>query len=180
MNKKLLALGVAVATGTVALASSASAFWGGGMDMTADKFAEFKTMVAQSSDFESFREAMDARREAMQAEREAFQEKIDHSVENIDNGVIRTITSDDADVVAKLQSREQRERKGPHAEDVSRVVENISNGIKITITSDDADMVERIQNQSENPRMGRGEGKGRNGKRGFGKGGRFQNQETQE
>ncbi|NJP03902.1 hypothetical protein HC823_01365 [Candidatus Gracilibacteria bacterium] len=188
MNKKLLALGVAVATGTVALASSASAFWGG--DMTAEKFEEFKTMVSQSVDFESFRETMKSRHEGMKAEREAFQESITRSVENIDNGVIQTLTSEDPEVVTKLQSREDREPQGPHAEDISRVVENISNGIKITLTSDDAEIVERIQNRAENPNMGKGgHGKQKLGRRGngegreFGKGGRFgkfQDSENQE
>jgi hypothetical protein len=164
MNKKLLGLGVVLATGGIALATSVGAFWGG--NMTADKFQEFKAMVSQSTDFESFRAAMKVQRGDMMGQRQNFQDKVSFSVENIENGVIRTITSEDADVVSKLQSREM---KTPKNENVTRTVENISNGVKITITSEDADEVTHIQSQGENPRMG---GRGQGGKHGFGKGNR--------
>ena len=166
MNKKLLGLGVALATGTVILTSSASAFWGG--NMTAERFEEFKTMVSQSTDFGSFQEMMKSQRGEMRANRQFMRENLTHSVENISNGVIRTITSDDAGTVEKLHTREARPSRN---EDVTRTIEKLENGLKITIISDDADLVEKIQSRGEHPQMGRQgrRGQGRNGQQGQGR-----------
>jgi len=142
----LLVLGTSVA--------STSAFMGGRQMMTPDRFAEFKAIVAQSDTAESFQESMKTIREAHQAEMQTIKDSVTQSIENIENGVIKTITSDNADMVAKLQSREDR---SPKNEAVTHSVELIANGVKITITSDDSELVERIQ---ENSDKGFGEGRG--------------------
>ena len=77
------------------------------------------------------------------AQMRELSDSIERSVENIDNGVIITMTSDDADAVEMLQSREA---KGPQNDDVTRTQENIDNGVRITITSDDEDTVAKFKN----------------------------------
>ena len=87
-------------------------------------------------------------------------DSIERSVENIDNGVIITMTSDDADAVEMLQSREA---KGPQNDDVTRTQENIDNGVRITITSDDEDTVAKIQEhaaEGKGPEFGEHRGGG--------------------
>ncbi len=167
----LLVLGTSVA--------SASAFWGG-PQMTSDRFDEFKAIVSQSDTFEAFQESMKTIREAHKAEMESMKEKITHSVENIDNGVVKIVTSNDAEVVAHLQSRhENRPERG--REEVTHSVENISNGVKITITSDDPEIVERIQSRSETPgfRKGRGHKMGMGMEKGEGLEKRFEKAEIE-
>lgn len=91
---------------------------------------------------------METIREQHKAEMESMQEKITRSVENIENGIVQTVTSDDADIVAKIQTQHSNMPQRGN-DKISRIVENITNGVKITITSDDADMVEHLQNRSE-------------------------------
>jgi len=126
--------------------------------MTSDRFAEFKSTLSQSGDYESFQESMKTLREGRRAERQSMREKITHSVENIANGVVKTITSDDTDVVAQIQSRGVE--NAPRNENVTRTVENLSNGIKVTTTSDDSEIVERMQNYADKKGSGEGMGQG--------------------
>lgn len=79
-------------------------------------------------------------------ERPDFSENTEKTVTNLSNGVQVTITSDDADVVAKLQAKEQRESK---SDEISIVKTNLSNGIQITVTTDNLTLIERIQNRAE-------------------------------
>jgi TusA-related sulfurtransferase len=135
-------------------------------NITQEQFEELKTLIAQHSDFSSFKEALIAKiaekreafknmteeerqafRKERQGERNKFREsyrKIDRSVEKISNGVVLTITSTDSEVVTKIQEREKREH--PKRENIERNIKLIENGVEITITSDDTDIVERIQN----------------------------------
>lgn len=94
------------------------------------------------------------------AQMRELSDSIERSVENIDNGVIITMTSDDADAVEMLQSREA---KGPQNDDVTRTQENIDNGVRITITSDDEDTVAKIQEhaaEGKGPEFGEHRGGG--------------------
>ncbi|HEY5713741.1 MAG TPA: hypothetical protein VIT68_00105 [Candidatus Gracilibacteria bacterium] len=127
--KKFIALSALVVAPFV-FGSQANAFWGGGFDE--DRFTEMKTMFSQHSTFESFKSAMEAKRAerkaafdnmtdeekaAMKAKRggrggkggfgkgHGFGENVERTTENIANGVIITLTSDDADVIEKLQTR---------------------------------------------------------------------------
>ncbi|MEK7673237.1 MAG: hypothetical protein AAB373_05115 [Patescibacteria group bacterium] len=71
---------------------------------------------------------------------------IEHSVEKITNGVVLTLTSTDAAVVAKLQSAEHPPKgHGLMDDSVTIVKENISNGVKVTMTSTDPEIVAKIQ-----------------------------------
>ena len=102
------------------------------------------------------------------AQMRELSDSIERSVENIDNGVIITMTSDDADAVEMLQSREA---KGPQNDDVTRTQENIDNGVRITITSDDEDTVAKIQEhaaEGKGPEFGEHRGGGRRGNMGKG------------
>jgi TusA-related sulfurtransferase len=84
-----------------------------------------------------------------------FMQNVTHTVEKIDNGVVITLTSDDADVVQKLQDREANfdANHGPvqNLENVTRSVINLDNGVQITMTSDDPDTVAQLQ---EGPKGG--------------------------
>lgn len=82
-------------------------------------------------------------------------EDVERSVEKISDGVIETITSDDEDIVEKLQNHEP---PAPRDESLTVVKENITNGIRITKTSDDAQTVERLHERADNPRQGSGNG----------------------
>jgi|GEM_PF-1322799 hypothetical protein len=155
----LLVLGTGVA--------STSAFWEGNQ-ITPGRFDEFKAIVIQSDTFEAFQESMKTIREEHRAEMKSMHESITHLVENIENGVVKTIISDDADVVIKIQSREDR---APRNEKTIRTVEQLSNGMRVITTSDDPETVKRMQSRAE-----RGFGKGmghKRGMRGEGMKGRF-------
>lgn len=183
--KKLLTIS-AIALVPVVAASSANAFWGGNFNQ--ERFTEMKTLFSQNSDFESFQTAIKAKREERRAafenmtdeEKEAFRaenkgrhgrkgshgerdglgKEVERTIENISNGIVMTMTSEDAEVVEKLQNRED---KKPNRDEVTRTVVKISNGIKVTITSDDEEIVEKIQNREkrEGKHSGRGRGQGR-------------------
>ncbi|MCF7846725.1 MAG: hypothetical protein K9M51_01515 [Candidatus Gracilibacteria bacterium] len=152
-TSKKIGIGIASTALALSLFSTpmAQAFWGGGsmghgpQKMSEEHFEEMKSLFL-TNDFESFQSAMEARHEEMKAEHKSMRDSITHSVELIDNGVIKTITSDDAEVVEKLQSREYLE---PRQETISREIEQMANGVKITITSNDAEEVERIQARAE-------------------------------
>jgi len=91
--------------------------------------------------------------------------EITKTVTNLENGVQIDVTSDDADIVSKIQSREQRT---PRRDDVTLTQENISNGVRITITTTDPEKVERLQKRAENGHNKQGKGKGNFGRRGRG------------
>lgn len=190
MNKKTIGLSVAtLALGMSLAVPSADAFFGGrGNDgaergqrvgqhreMTQDRFDQLKALFVQYTDVESFREAMEQfrseheeEREEKRAEHEAMRESIATVIENIDNGIVKTITSDDPEVVAKIQERVGD--RDPKNENVTHVVELLDDGVQITITSDDEEHVEKIQNRSEKMGKGKkGRGKGMKRGRGFGR-----------
>jgi len=75
-----------------------------------------------------------------------MKDSVTKNVEKISNGIIVTVTSDDAAVVEKIQNKEHRD---PKNEEITRTIENISNGVKMTITSDNSDLVEKIQNHED-------------------------------
>ncbi len=84
-------------------------------------------------------------------------EGIERSVENTTDGVIMTITSDDAEAVEHIQSKHQDGEhfpEGPHAEDedapeVTHEVTLLDNGVQIKISSTDADFVAKLQERAE-------------------------------
>ena len=140
---------------------------GGGMNQ--ERFTEMKALFEQNMDFESFREAMKAKRGGENGKmrghgkKNGFGNKVERSTLKIENGVIKTITSADSEIVEKLQNREART---PRNESVTRTVENIENGIKVTLTSTDPEVVEKIQNKGDHKGRGHRGGKGRGGQRG--------------
>jgi hypothetical protein len=79
--------------------------------------------------------------------RKHFMENAKFEKTNIDNGVELTITSDDANTVAKIQEREQNapHNKLKNDSTVTRTVTNLDNGIKVTMTSSDTDTVAKLQ-----------------------------------
>ena len=90
---------------------------------------------------------------------ERLRDKVERVVNNIDNGIEIVVTSDDPEIVAKLQSRKGR---SPRNEVITRTKVNLENGIKITVTADDEELVEKIQKRKDHKRK-------RGGRRGFGK-----------
>lgn len=84
-----------------------------------------------------------------------FDENVTRTVEDIDNGVIITLTTDDADTLEKLQNPPADDQdKGPLADEVTREITLLENGIQITLTSDDETVVEKLQNMEDHPHMG--------------------------
>ena len=63
-------------------------------------------------------------------------------VENVSDGVRVTMTSDDSEVVRRLQAKKPRV---PHRLGVLHSQETIEKGIRFTLTSDDPEQVEKIQ-----------------------------------
>jgi TusA-related sulfurtransferase len=114
---------------------------------------------------------------------------VQHAVTNEDNGVVIDITSDNADVVQRIQAhfaeradkaagqgRGFRHHRGPWApkpiEGAERKVTNTDTGVNIEISSDDPAVVEQIQARFTNEN-GKGPGpcvQGQSGRRGPGKG----------
>lgn len=108
-------------------------------------------------------------------EKPDFFENINHDVENTENGVIITVTSDDAEAVEHIQSRLDKEAKHDQMHEerhsqllekhpelaekmaekeakraqINRDIELIDNGIQITISTDNPDLVEEIQERAE-------------------------------
>ena len=75
-----------------------------------------------------------------------FKDSITRSIENIENGIIITLTSEEAKAIEHLQNKTLPE---PRNESVNKEVEKLENGIKVTITSENETLVEKIQNKSE-------------------------------
>ena len=170
MKKTLYTSGVLSLVALAGAVPTASAHFGGrgmGMGMDADHFAEFKAIVSQSADVEAFQTAMQTLREQHQAEREAREAKINRTTENIDNGVVWTMTSDDADIVAEIQERATAQE--PRNEDVIRTVELLDNGVRVTHTSDDEDIVARLQEGRPGNGVNRAQGKAWGLDKGMGK-----------
>lgn len=90
-----------------------------------------------------------------------FQELVDKDVTILDNGVQIVLTTEDAEALERLQSREERAPKGENA---TAVRELLSDGVRVTITSTDAEEVERIQQHAERgPRAHGPRGEGERG-----------------
>jgi TusA-related sulfurtransferase len=98
---------------------------------------------------------------AFAAEDAATQDQfaIERSVENIENGVIITLTSDDPEVVEKLQNPPEHPPQMEGAPEINHELELLDNGVRITITSEDPEVVAKIQEQP----FGKGPGKGPHG-----------------
>lgn len=77
-----------------------------------------------------------------------FMQKVTRTVEKIDNGVVITLTTDDADTLTKLQDFESADKHhGPlqDMQNVTRTIVQLDNGVQITLTSDDAATVQKLQ-----------------------------------
>lgn len=76
-----------------------------------------------------------------------FMQNVDRSVEKIENGVVLTLTTDDADTLQKLQdwSTETPDHEPEFMQNVTRTVVQLDNGVQITLTSDDSDTVTKLQ-----------------------------------
>ncbi len=171
MNKKTIGLGMAsLSLGAMLLVPTADAFFGRGgeQERTPEMFAEMQQMVQSANSWEDLEAAREATREARQS-------LVFHEVEKIDNGVIVTITTDDADALARMRERQENGQNGNgqglNRENVSRSIETLANGARITITTDDADTLERLHARAdEGWKMGRGHGRGGRGMKGQGMG----------
>lgn len=174
MKKSYILPALALVFGTTLATATVDASWGqngqgrmGGRQMMTQERFDLMREYFVNNDFEGLQMAIQTWRDERQSERETRrayrQENITRSVENIDNGVVMILTSDDAELVEDLQSREHPQ---PRHEDVTRTVETLSNGVKITITSTNADEVELIQDRHKDgarghgQRMGKGRGQG--------------------
>ena len=81
-----------------------------------------------------------------------FDGNVERSVEDIENGVIITLTTDDADTLEKLQNMpDEAPEDAPFADEVTREITLLDNGVQITLTSEDATVVEKLQNMPDKP-----------------------------
>ncbi len=99
-------------------------------------------------------------------------DKVTRTVANVDNGVTVTMTTDDATVLAALQSDDKAAGRGfANDSKVTFTKENVANGVKLTITSTDASEVKKIQEREANMgkfaqgMMNKGMGRGMRGQR---------------
>ena len=74
----------------------------------------------------------------------SWKQDVTKSVTKISNGIQVTMTTDNAEILAKLQAREGRE-----SDTRTTTIEVISNGIIVTTTSDDAEIVEKMHNRAD-------------------------------
>ncbi len=82
----------------------------------------------------------------------AFDEHVERTVEDIDNGVLITLTTDDADTLEKLQAMpDEAPEDAPFADEVTREITLLDNGVQIQLTSDDPAVVEKLQNMPDEP-----------------------------
>lgn len=92
---------------------------------------------------------------------EMFIKKINKTVEKIENGVIITLTTDDATELERLQTMTEMPMHGPGGgfmDEVDQAVNVLDNGVQITLTSEDAEMVEKLQNLPDEGGFGPGHG----------------------
>lgn len=116
-------------------------------------------------------EERQAEKELRKAERGAFRDAMTKTVTNLDNGVQVTLSSDDAEVVAKIQNSDRHENKEKKGIVVTKTLTDT--GVMMTITSDDVEQVAKIQHHAERRQDGEGKpqkrgGKKRGGSRGMG------------
>ncbi|MEK9159347.1 MAG: hypothetical protein AAB383_01315 [Patescibacteria group bacterium] len=87
--------------------------------------------------------------------------EMDRTVENIENGVIITLTTDDATELERLQQMTELPMHGPgrgSMDDVDQAFNVLDNGVQITLTSEDPEIVEKLQNLPEKGAFGPGHG----------------------
>ncbi len=74
------------------------------------------------------------------------------SVEDIENGVVITLTTEDADTLEKLQSMPaEAPADAPFKDEVTREITLLDDGVQITLTSEDETVVEKLQNMPDQP-----------------------------
>lgn len=83
----------------------------------------------------------------MYGPRQHFAKEVDHEKVDIENGIVLTITTENSEILAKMQARaqEEHEGRGPFGDSVTREVEILENGIQVTLTSNDPEIVEKLQ-----------------------------------
>ncbi len=170
MNKKTLGIGLtALSLGAVLITPTADAFWGGNGNgvNSQEKFVEMQQMMQSFSSWEDFNKAMTEKRESRKAERSTMRDQISHEAKKIENGVVITITTDNAEALEKMQKRHENRanRDGKFRENVSRSEETLENGFRITMTTEDSDTLTRLHERADN---GWKMGKRRGGQRGHG------------
>lgn len=105
--------------------------------------------AAQSFDAgDSERPTFEQRGERGQAQRRARKnlgDDVTKTVSKIDNGIILTLTTEDADLLTKIQARENKKER----ENVTTSKVNIANGVQLTITSDDAETVAKMHERAD-------------------------------
>ncbi len=90
-----------------------------------------------------------------------FVKKVTRTVENIDNGVIITLTTDDATELERLQQMTEMPNHKPGGglmDEVDQAFNVLDNGVQITLTSEDPAIVEKLQNLPEEGPFGPGHG----------------------
>lgn len=123
--------------------------------LTASAVAAFSGGKGLKGNFDS--EEFQAKMAEKKALMEQMQEEVDHVVTPIENGVEITVTTDNPELLEKIQNRPERTPRHPEMEtETEKSVEELENGIKITITSDDPELVEKIQTRAEEKPFGLG------------------------
>lgn len=105
--------------------------------------------------------ADDTEMERPQMEPNNFVKKINRTVENIENGIIITLTTDDATELERLQTMTEMPMHGPGGglmDEVDQAFNVLDNGVQITLTSEDPEVVEKLQNLPEEGPFGPGHG----------------------
>lgn len=77
-------------------------------------------------------------------------QNVECKVENTDNGIQITMTSTDADTVAKLQSSQHRKIAQKGEQKIAVTQTNLQNGVQITVTSEDPATVTKLQEGPKN------------------------------
>ena len=99
--------------------------------------------------------------ERPEMEKGMFLRKVDRTVEKIENGVIITLTTDDATELERLQHMTEMPDHGPGGglmDEVDQAFNVLDNGVQITLTSEDPETVEKLQNLPEEGPFGPGHG----------------------
>lgn len=94
-------------------------------------------------------------------DREMFIKKINQTMETTENGVIITLTTDDATELERLQTMTEMPMHGPGGgfmDEVDQAFNVLDNGVQITLSSEDPEVVEKLQNLPEKGAFGPGHG----------------------
>lgn len=134
--------------------STADAAWGNYSDEDRQQFRqELRQNFQGNKNFGNFeKREFSGKKRGKFARRGMHQnmEGVEHNVTKLSNGLRVVMTSDDSEVVTKLQEQAtNRSERAQNRENVNVTVTNLSNGVQIDTTTTDAEILEKMHEKAD-------------------------------